>query len=114
MCAAVRLWLFGQCHVVTESKYCSKHQNKFKIVKKKSHHYNVIYPRSTRNTAVRVHGVPRCGKSNTRDTRFGNTAGKPVPVIKPKRRSNEGGNEVKRVKRGQTNAGMDKHGNKVK
>lgn len=42
---------------------------------------------NTRDTAVRVHGILRCAKvtyrTRTRDTRFGNTAGKPIPVAKP-------------------------------
>ena len=43
---------------------------------------------NTRDTAVRVRGILRCAKvtyrTRTRDTRFGNTAGKPIPVAKPK------------------------------
>jgi hypothetical protein len=42
----------------------------------------------TRDTTVRVCGILRCAKvtyrTRTRDTRFGNTAGKPVPVAKPR------------------------------
>ena len=45
-------------------------------------------PVNTRDTAVRVHGVSRCAKidyrTRTCDTRFGSTAGKPVPVQNPK------------------------------
>ena len=48
-----------------------------------------ILPVSTRNTAVRVCGMLRYAKieyrTRTRDTRFGNTAGLPVPVLNPKR-----------------------------
>ena len=44
-------------------------------------------PVHTCDTAVRVHGVLRCGKSQnrtrTRETRFGITAGLPVPVFNP-------------------------------
>lgn len=44
-------------------------------------------PVNTRHTAVRVHGVVRFAKvlyrTRTRITRFGSTAGKPVPVRKP-------------------------------
>ena len=41
----------------------------------------------TRDTAIRVRGMPRCVEINyptrTHDTRFGNTAGKPVTVAIP-------------------------------
>ena len=44
-------------------------------------------PVHTRDTALRVRGVSRSAKNQnrtrTRDTRFGNTAGKPVPVLNP-------------------------------
>ena len=47
-------------------------------------------PAGTRDTAVRVRGVSRCGKvphrTRTRATRFGNTAGFPVPVPIPTRK----------------------------
>jgi hypothetical protein len=42
---------------------------------------------NTRDTAVRVRGVPRCVeiqyRTRTRATRFGSTAGLPVPVFNP-------------------------------
>ena len=42
---------------------------------------------NTRDTAARVYGVSRCAKiqyrTRTRVTRFGNTAGFPVPVLNP-------------------------------
>jgi hypothetical protein len=42
---------------------------------------------STRHTAAWVRGVSRCAKNQnrtrTRDTRFGNTAGLPIPVFNP-------------------------------
>ena len=42
----------------------------------------------TRDTAIRVRGVPRCAKTyyrtRTRATRFGNTAGFSVPVLNPR------------------------------
>jgi hypothetical protein len=45
-------------------------------------------PMNTRDTAVRVRGVSRCAKNQnhtrTRDNRFGNTAGLPIPVFNPK------------------------------
>ena len=41
----------------------------------------------TCNTAVQVHGVPRCAKihycTRTHATRFGNTTGLPIPVFNP-------------------------------
>ena len=43
---------------------------------------------NTRDTVVQVRGVLRCAKmqhrTRTRDTRFGRTAGLPVPVRNPK------------------------------
>jgi hypothetical protein len=45
-------------------------------------------PVNTRDTAARVRGVLRCAKvhyrTRTRTTRFGNTAGFPIPVTSPK------------------------------
>jgi hypothetical protein len=50
-----------------------------------SPYYNL--PVHTRDTAVRVRGMPRCAeihyRTRTRTTRFGKTAGIPVPVPNP-------------------------------
>ena len=55
---------------------------------KKNADYPINKPVNTRDTAVRVRGVSRCTKNQnrtrTRGTRFGNTAGLPVPVLNPR------------------------------
>jgi len=47
-------------------------------------------PVHTRDTVVRVHGMPRCAeidyRTRTRTTRFGKPAGFPVPVPIPNHR----------------------------
>jgi hypothetical protein len=49
---------------------------------KKNADYPINKPVNTRDTAVRVRGVSRCTKNQNR-TRFGNTAGLPIPVLNP-------------------------------
>ena len=79
----VTLW-----HIELTEKMMIKDTEKHDLKHKKwsSSHYSE--PVNTCDTVVRVHSVLRCAKNqnctHTRDTRFGFTAGLPVPVFNPK------------------------------
>ena len=75
-------------HILKYKRWSEK--TDYKIVENEAHQYYNL-PAYTRNTAVRVRGVSRCAKiqyrTHTRGTRFGNTAGFPVPVRNPSHRA---------------------------
>ena len=65
-----------------------KNEKKCSLKPQKIANYLTNKPANTRDTAARVCGVSQCAKNQhhtrTRDTRFGSTAGKPVPVRYPR------------------------------
>ncbi len=80
-----RIWLH---HSVTQQIYLRKYEKKQLLNSKIFAHLVIIIPVHTRDTAGTGSGMPQYAKvdyrTRTRATRFGKTAGKPVPVPNPK------------------------------